>query len=288
MAKKVDVPTNEGVFAGEPGGDTRGNLYQRILGVIKDAPTLEKNKRAVIKNQRYDYTPHDDVMARMRPLFVKHGISHAASMRESGKDGVACLVMKLINADRPDEQEVSEWYVPIPQHMGEKGVGAALSYALKYALMKTFLLGGQADLDEVETTEDAGRSGPDKKAPPAMPEAVDSAPGAWKMVGDAPPADRMTVSQVQAMYAAAKANKWSENDVRALIAKQFECKPERLYAANHGRLLMFFNKYTPEDAFIRGYLPEDYSDPKFGNLIRNDGPMPWDETDARLDGRDGE
>lgn len=128
------------------------NIYQRILRVMEDVKYIAKGDKRV--NGQYTFVSHDDVVAKLHPALVKHGIVVVPTVEECTQDGnrtsvKLCVVFR--NADLPqDAFAVHHYGYGIdgggfnkdgkPVSVGDKGPGKAVSYAFKYALLKTFCL----------------------------------------------------------------------------------------------------------------------------------------------------
>lgn len=125
------------------------NIYQRVLGIMAEIKYIQKGDKKV--NGQYSFVSHDQVTGTLHPAFVEHGIvviPNVVSLSQEGNRTSVCLRTDFINADNPsDKIEVISWGYGIdPQ---DKGPGKAVSYAYKYALLKTFCLetGDDPDMD---------------------------------------------------------------------------------------------------------------------------------------------
>jgi hypothetical protein len=137
------------------------NIYQRIHNVMKDVTTIKKEDRKV--NNQYTFVSHDEVTRVMHEQFVKHGIvmiptviecieNSYADTLSTGKSVLICktsvkIDVAFINIDNP----IDKICVQFPG-MGidnqDKGIGKAISYAVKYALLKTFCLETSDDVEK--------------------------------------------------------------------------------------------------------------------------------------------
>lgn len=119
---------------------TQLNVFQRILAVMSELHYIEKGDVKV--NGQYTFVSHDAVSARVQPFLVKHGIAVIPSIEEVTQEHNRTqvkLAVAFINIDRPEDQFVVR-YVGYGIDNGDKGPGKAISYAFKYALLKTFCL----------------------------------------------------------------------------------------------------------------------------------------------------
>lgn len=135
------------------------NIHQRILAIMAELDYIEKGLATV--NGQYRFVSHDQVTSKIHPLLVKHGVTIVPSIEDMAQDGnrtTVKLVIGFFNADNPqdcfnvryiahgiDGGGVNKQGQPIP--VGDKGPGKAISYAYKYALLKTFCLETGLDPD---------------------------------------------------------------------------------------------------------------------------------------------
>lgn len=125
------------------------NIYQRINAVMEEVSYIQKEKKA---EMRYSIVSHDAVTALLRPSIVQHGIVYHPVRLEFRQDGNRTEVGLTV---RFASIENSQDYIDVPS-MGygidsqDKGPGKAISYAVKYALLKTFGLetGDDPDNDQ--------------------------------------------------------------------------------------------------------------------------------------------
>lgn len=147
------------------------NIYQKINEVRKDVEYLQKDKEVAGK---YKAVTHDAVTALVRPRLVEQSIVTVPNLLKSatlntvmttGK-GIpiiryeATYRVSFINADAPEEVISCE----IESHAldeGDKAPGKALSYAVKYALLKIFNIEtGDDEEGRVETVAKKGKHKP--------------------------------------------------------------------------------------------------------------------------------
>lgn len=120
------------------------NIYQRILKVMGDISYVQKENKKV--NNQYTFVSHDAVVAKLRKSMVEHGIvfvpsviSHEIQEGSKGNRTVVEMQCGFYNAEKPDEFiSVKSYGYGIDSQ--DKGIGKAVSYAVKYALLKVFML----------------------------------------------------------------------------------------------------------------------------------------------------
>ena len=144
------------------------NIYQRLHAVMQEVDYIQKEKR---QGMRYSIVSHDAVTAKVRPLMVKHGVVYFPTNFKLDQVGnrtqLSCDVVFQNIDDRTDFMAVSTAGYGIDDQ--DKGPGKAISYAVKYALLKALGLetGDDPDIEQ------------DVQHKPAMP-AANGTPGASK------------------------------------------------------------------------------------------------------------
>ena len=118
---------------------------------------IQKGPKTV--NGQYRFASHDQVTAAIHPLLVKHGVVIIPSVEELTQDNnrtVVKLALIFRNVDYPNDSFYTFHY-GYGVDTGDKGPGKAISYAYKYALLKTFCLetGDDPDFDANASYEPA-------------------------------------------------------------------------------------------------------------------------------------
>ena len=116
------------------------NIYQRVLAVMSELSYVQKGDKTV--NNQYRFVGHDAVSEAIHPMLVKHGIAMIPSVsgwKQDGNRTEVDVTVSFINADKPEDRfEVQTFGFGVDQQ--DKGPGKAVSYATKYAVLKTFVL----------------------------------------------------------------------------------------------------------------------------------------------------
>lgn len=113
------------------------NIYQRLSAVMSEVAFVAKGDKQV--NGQYTFASHDQVTGAVRGLMVKHGIVYHPvdlDVIVEGNRTQATFSVRFVNIDNPED------YTDVPTvgfgvDPGDKGPGKALSYGVKYALLKT-------------------------------------------------------------------------------------------------------------------------------------------------------
>jgi hypothetical protein len=128
---------------------TKPNIAQRINAAMADVDYIQKEKKS---GMNYSIVSHDAVTAKVRPILQKHGVVYYPrdmQVEQSGNRTQAVFTVRFENIDdRSDYIDVATFgYGVDPQ---DKGPGKAMSYGVKYALLKVLGLETGDDPDEVQ------------------------------------------------------------------------------------------------------------------------------------------
>lgn len=143
------------------------NVHQRLAAAMEDVSYIQKERK---QGMNYTIVSHDAVTAKVRPVLLKHGIVYYPVRCEhlhNGNRAECSLTVRFVNIDDPEDHfDVPTFGYGIdPQ---DKGPGKAMSYAVKYALLKALGLETGDDPD----TESVDYSERDAHVPPFNPGAA--------------------------------------------------------------------------------------------------------------------
>jgi len=165
-AKKEEQDDEDTVISDpEPRTVSNLNIHQRVNAVMAEWGYVKKTK--VIKNKKgevmYSITGHDDVTALVHPLLVKHGINviptflgmkpEVLKVDYYGKDQIVNrerldVKFSWINIDDSTDFFEQEW-AAYGCDDSDKGPGKAISFAQRYAILKTLHIEtGEKDLEQ--------------------------------------------------------------------------------------------------------------------------------------------
>ena len=126
------------------------NIYQRLAAAMGSVTYVQKaNTKAT--GLKYNVVTHDAVTAKVRPALLAQGVIYhpiSQTVNQNGNRTEVEMVIRFVNIDQPDDCiDVPTFGYGIDAQ--DKGPGKAVSYAVKYALLKTLGLetGDDADLD---------------------------------------------------------------------------------------------------------------------------------------------
>lgn len=127
------------------------NVHQRLASAMRVVTYIQKEKK---QGMNYTIVSHDAVTAKVRPALLEVGIVYYPVRCEhthNGNRAECSVTVRFVNIDDPaDFFDVPTFGYGIdPQ---DKGPGKAMSYAVKYALLKAMGLetGDDADLDSID------------------------------------------------------------------------------------------------------------------------------------------
>jgi hypothetical protein len=127
-------------------------LLQRLSLVQGEVDYIQKEKKSGMK---YSIVSHDAVTAKVRPLMVKHGVLYYPLMldiEQVGNRTQMRMHVRFVSIDDKDDFiDVATAGYGIDDQ--DKGPGKAISYGVKYALLKALGLESGDDPDEDQVTE---------------------------------------------------------------------------------------------------------------------------------------
>ena len=147
------------------------NIYQRLNEVRKEVDYLQKDANV----QGYKAITHDAVTSAIRQPFIDNGIMILPNQTDSNtvevgetKNGTTIIrysawyEVSFVNIDNPEDKLITN----VESHamdMGDKAPGKAMSYAVKYAMLKVLNIEtGESEESRIEIAE--------KKKPVFTPE----------------------------------------------------------------------------------------------------------------------
>lgn len=122
------------------------NIHQKFIRVMKQVNYIQKEKRP---GMMFSIVSHDSVTELIRPELVAVGIVYYPTelkVTQNGNRTEVLLTVAFVNADNPQD------FILVPSlgygiDQQDKGPGKAISYAVKYALLKAFGLSTGDDPD---------------------------------------------------------------------------------------------------------------------------------------------
>lgn len=182
------------------------NIHQRLAEVMRSVTYIKKDSKPGMK---YTIVSHDVVTAKVRPALLEAGIVYypvRCDHTHNGNRAECSMTVRFVNIDAPED------FFDVPSFgygvdAQDKGPGKAMSYAVKYALLKALGLetGDDADHDDIDH---------DKKDPANRP-TESEVKAAIEQINKA-----NTLEELQKEWAALNKNvKHVAHDERAIKAK---------------------------------------------------------------------
>jgi len=128
------------------------NIHQRLSKAMERVTYIQKDKKS---GMNYSIVSHDSVTAKVRPALLESGIVYYpvdVKHTQNGNRTEVAMTVRFVNAEKPgDFFDVQSFGYGIDSQ--DKGPGKAMSYAVKYALLKTLGLETGDDPDHDQNTE---------------------------------------------------------------------------------------------------------------------------------------
>jgi hypothetical protein len=125
------------------------NIAQRLNAVMAEVDYVQKEKKA---GMQYSIVSHDAVTGKVRPIMQAHGVVYYPRnlrVTQNGNRTEAFFTVRFENIDdRSDFIDVETFGYGVDQQ--DKGPGKAMSYGVKYALLKVLGLETGDDPDAVQ------------------------------------------------------------------------------------------------------------------------------------------
>lgn len=126
------------------------NIHQRLAAAMAKVAYIQKEAK---QGMKYTIVSHDAVTAKVRPVLLENGIVYYPTRCDhthNGNRAECSMTVRFVNIDDPaDFFEVQSFGYGVDGQ--DKGPGKAMSYAVKYALLKAMGLetGDDADNESV-------------------------------------------------------------------------------------------------------------------------------------------
>jgi hypothetical protein len=151
------------------------NILQRLNAVMQEVDYIQREQK---QGMRYKIVSHDKVTGLVRPALVKHGVVYWPSsfdVKQSGNRTELCCQVVFANMDDKNDYIVVDTlgYGIDDQ---DKGPGKAISYAVKYALLKALGLETGDDPELEQDVEHKHDRAPHIKEAPPEPQKYDRNP----------------------------------------------------------------------------------------------------------------
>ena len=131
------------------------NIYQKIKSVMEDVQYLCKDSKVEFGSTKYRALSEEKVTSVIRASMMKNGLVMYPTDQTVAKEGQITTVNTkyiMVNTDDPTE------HITIASSgqgadSQDKGSGKAMTYAFKYALLRTFMIPTGEDPDKISSEE---------------------------------------------------------------------------------------------------------------------------------------
>ena len=127
------------------------NIHQRLASAMQKVTYIQKEKK---QGMRYSIVSHDSVTSKVRPALLEAGVIYypvSVTYAQQANRTECKMRVRFVNIDdQSDFIEVESFGYGLDDQ--DKGPGKAMSYAVKYALLKTLGLETGDDPDEDQVT----------------------------------------------------------------------------------------------------------------------------------------
>lgn len=131
------------------------NIYQRIQSVMQDIQYLTKDDQVSFGTTKYKAISEEKVTTTVRASMIKNGLVMYPETLDITKDGQITTVnvtYRMVNVEDPNEQIIVA-SCGQGSDTQDKGSGKAMTYAYKYALLRTFAIPTGEDPDKISSAE---------------------------------------------------------------------------------------------------------------------------------------
>lgn len=128
------------------------NILQRLNRVMQAVTYIQKEKKA---GMNYSIVSHDTVTAKVRPHLVERGVIYYPvwqDVEQQGNRTQVKMAVRFASIDEPDDY-IDVMSIGYGIDTQDKGPGKAISYAVKYAILKALGLETGDDPDNDQHVE---------------------------------------------------------------------------------------------------------------------------------------
>jgi len=240
------------------------NLAAALALVQTKLPTIAKHQTATVRSEKgsytYDYADLADVSEQILPLLGDAGLSWTCL--PTLHDGDFVLKYELLHVSG----ESKTGLYPLPKSGTPQAIGAAISYARRYALCAVTGVAPKGD-DNDAADQPKTRTAQRQTRPPAQQQAAEPAPRtAQRARVDGPPlpgddGDKVTQPQLAKLHAAFSEAGVLERDERLDIVRRLLGNPgldssKDMTKHEASRVIDTLDKATKRDDGFTGFLNE--------------------------------
>lgn len=173
-------------------------IYAKIAKVMSQVERVPKN--GYNNFHKYEYATESDLTEAIRPILQEAGLAFFSTVIEQERDGEFTKAkMEFTLADVETGETLTSTYWGEGQDKGDKGLYKAYTGAVKYFLMKTFLIPTGDDPEADEQQKPQGQQPPQSRQQK-------------KQLSD---------KQVKRLYAIANSSGFTTEDVKKVLMKDY-------------------------------------------------------------------
>lgn len=179
------------------------NIHQKINAVMKEIEYLSKDDHIKFQNTNYKAISEEKVTSAVRVSMAKNGLTLIPIEQTHEREGNLSIVnvkYKLTNIDNPQEFEIIA-STGTGVDTQDKGVGKAMTYAFKYALLRSFMIPTGEDPDKISSEELDAKLGKEQAKEEVK---------------------KLSEAQVKRLFAIASSKGYTPEDVKKAIISKFK------------------------------------------------------------------
>lgn len=211
-------------------------IARKLAAIMGEVQRVAKNGRNDF--HKYDYVTEADLVEEIRGHMAARGVAFFPTVKSLTQEGdITRVEMEFSFIDGEDDSRLTTTFWGVGQDKGDKGAYKAYTGAVKYALMKTFLVPtGDADDPEYDGKTPPVRPQDNRKpAPQKQPQKPQTQPKAFCVPED-----------YTALVETAEANGWAIQNVNAWMRRQGYTSIRQVPASVLGQAMDYFSRPAEE------------------------------------------
>lgn len=144
----MDPTNNDGPDMPEAPEFEGDKVFEKILAVMHDVPTIEKDGFNDFAG--FKFAKIDTIRETLQPIFVKHKLAVIPDILDEHRDGnlaTVSMLVTFVNMENPSDRFTTRW-TGTGTDKGDKAIPKAITAAYKACVINTFCIGtGENDPD---------------------------------------------------------------------------------------------------------------------------------------------
>ena len=150
------------------------NIYQKINAIMGEIQYLSKDDKVEFGNTKYKALSEEKVTGIVREKLVKYGLvlyPTSQTVMKEGQITTTNTTYIMVNMENPEEKiEIASSGQGSDSQ--DKGVGKAMTYSYKYALLRTFAIPTGEDPDKISSEELSAKYAEEESKDPVAEDAM--------------------------------------------------------------------------------------------------------------------